>query len=268
MDQEIVKLLWTGGWDSTFRLLEVIILQERKLQPYYIIDSNRVSAGFELRAMQRVKKQLFKEYPKAKNILLPTRYYELSSIPHNESINERFNRILKEVPLGDQYKWLAYFASSQNLEKLELSSHPSIGYANTYLQKYIHQFEINGGFNFEIDMKHEGTDVYEVFKFYRFPVFTRPKTEMHKIAMEIGFDHLLKHTWFCHHPRAKGIPCGVCIPCVVTMQDGLKNRFPYSSRVRYYLRAFLNREQFKEKFPILYCFIGRIKRILIPGNNK
>ena len=33
-----VKLLWTGGWDSTFRLLQLLLLYEKKVQPYYIID--------------------------------------------------------------------------------------------------------------------------------------------------------------------------------------------------------------------------------------
>ena len=32
-------LLWTGGWDSTFRLLSLLLREQREVQPYYILDS-------------------------------------------------------------------------------------------------------------------------------------------------------------------------------------------------------------------------------------
>src|SRR5690606_13578695 len=33
-----VNLLWTGGWDSTFRLLSLVVQQHRCVQPYYVLD--------------------------------------------------------------------------------------------------------------------------------------------------------------------------------------------------------------------------------------
>ena len=255
----MAKLLWTGGWDSTFRLLEVLIVQSREIQPYYVIDPIRMSAGFELRAMQRTKKQLFEEYPETRKLLLPTFYQELSNVPGVKHLDESFARLRNEVPLGEQYRWLASFAFSQNLEPLELSSHPSTGATNEFLSRYMHQVEIEGEINYEIDPKYAGTDAYEVFRYFRFPVFSRSKIRMHEIAREHGYAHLLDHTWFCHHPTPRGLPCGGCIPCMVTYRDGLTHRFPRSSRMRYRFRKVLFRDRIREAFPFAYKNLKAIK---------
>src|SRR5688572_33020809 len=36
-----VALLWTGGWDSTFRLLMLLLVERRAVQSYYIVDRLR-----------------------------------------------------------------------------------------------------------------------------------------------------------------------------------------------------------------------------------
>jgi hypothetical protein len=50
-----VNLLWSGGWDSTFRLLELILVRRRPVKPYYVIDSQRMSTGVELERRDRIK---------------------------------------------------------------------------------------------------------------------------------------------------------------------------------------------------------------------
>jgi hypothetical protein len=37
------KLLWTSGFDSTYRLIEIILVENKKAQPIYIIDEQRTS---------------------------------------------------------------------------------------------------------------------------------------------------------------------------------------------------------------------------------
>lgn len=34
-------LLWTGGWDSTFRVLQLLLCSRDAVQPHYIIDPER-----------------------------------------------------------------------------------------------------------------------------------------------------------------------------------------------------------------------------------
>jgi len=43
-DGPVVNLLWTGGWDSTFRLLQLILDTRATIQPVYVIDTARRSS--------------------------------------------------------------------------------------------------------------------------------------------------------------------------------------------------------------------------------
>ncbi len=71
-DQELtpapINLFWTGGWDSTFRLLQLIIIYQKKVQPYYIIDNNRKSVQNELLRLKNIKRFLFEKFQKIKNL--------------------------------------------------------------------------------------------------------------------------------------------------------------------------------------------------------
>ena len=42
-----INLFWTGGWDSTYRLLYLLIVEKKYVQPYYIIDLTRKSEFIE-----------------------------------------------------------------------------------------------------------------------------------------------------------------------------------------------------------------------------
>ena len=49
---EPIKILWTGGWDSTFQLLRLLFLDKQPVEPYYLIDEERPSTGIELLALR------------------------------------------------------------------------------------------------------------------------------------------------------------------------------------------------------------------------
>ena len=56
---EEIKILWTGGWDSTFRVIEL----SRKnvvIQPIYVLDSGRKSTDYELKAIDKIIQDLNK----------------------------------------------------------------------------------------------------------------------------------------------------------------------------------------------------------------
>ena len=55
---EAANLFWTGGWDSTFRLLQLVVEQGRLVQPYYIIDPNRLSLRHEIKAMSDIEQAI------------------------------------------------------------------------------------------------------------------------------------------------------------------------------------------------------------------
>jgi hypothetical protein len=53
----VVNILWTGGWDSTFRMLQ-LSTKDIIIQPFYIIDDNRVSRNFELNAIRTITEDI------------------------------------------------------------------------------------------------------------------------------------------------------------------------------------------------------------------
>ncbi|NRR75753.1 hypothetical protein HRD57_10360 [Tetragenococcus halophilus] len=66
------NILWTGGWDSTFRVLSLVILQNKEVQPYYIIDPGRASNEVELLTMEKIKKEVVRKFPNTKGLIKKT----------------------------------------------------------------------------------------------------------------------------------------------------------------------------------------------------
>lgn len=51
------RILWTGGWDSTYQLARSLIMNKSRMQPYYVIDEDRPSTGIELKTMGANKEE-------------------------------------------------------------------------------------------------------------------------------------------------------------------------------------------------------------------
>jgi len=71
-DAAPVALLWTGGWDSTFRLLTLLLVERRVVQSYYIVDRPRHRPGVpaEQQAMARIRDLIARRDPDAASRLL------------------------------------------------------------------------------------------------------------------------------------------------------------------------------------------------------
>ncbi|MCP4650109.1 MAG: hypothetical protein GY853_08550 [PVC group bacterium] len=261
VQRQIVNLLWTGGWDSTFRLLDLLLVKEKVVQPYYIIDSDRCSTGLELRAMKDIKQRLFSKHPQIKDLLRPTRYKEMNDILPNLKITQSFELIRDRKGIGSQYDWLARFANEEGLEDLEMSVADKDGRVFSVLKPGMLCSGAGEDACFEIDRKYKDVDVFEVFKNFRFPIFNLTKVDMDTISRKEGFREFMQLTWFCHRPRANGSACGICNPCICAVQEGMGWRLSLLSRVRYYLWMPLRKmRQVLQKYPGLYEVIRKLKR--------
>jgi 7-cyano-7-deazaguanine synthase in queuosine biosynthesis len=249
VDQNIARLFWTGGWDSTFRLLQLLLLQKKKVQTYYLIDEDRLSTGIELRTMKIIKKHLFEKYPTTKGLMLPTVFKAVYDIQPNQDLTKKYNRILEHDHIGTQYEWLARFCSEAGIEGVELGIEKG---EQTGAYKVLGAFLVQSGTKedsyYKFNEEFSDTDEYGLFKFYNFPLFNIAKIDMQNIAGNEGFEDLLELTWFCHTPR-NNRPCGVCTPCVLAIEEGLERRIPLSSRFRYYRRDRTRVKQFLTKWP-------------------
>jgi hypothetical protein len=253
---EVVNLLWTGGWDSTFRLLQLLLIHKKMVQPYSLIDSHRLSTGAELRAMNNIKVRLFNSHAETRVLLLPTKFQDIFDIHPSLELEASFERIKKRNALGSQYVWLARFCHDMGIKGIELSIEVG-GRAQQILEPLVICSGSGRDMCCEINEIFRESDEYKLFHYFNFPVFNLKKLDMQAIARKYGFEDILDLTWFCHTPRADLSPCGVCSPCMFAIEDGLGKRVPLPSRIRYYCRIYAL------KHPAFYHRLRAIKHRLI-----
>jgi len=252
----MTPLLWTGGWDSTFRLLSLVLGEAREVQPYYIIDSlhYRPAVPAEREAMRLIRQRLIRRYPEAAVRLADTLECRLTDIDADEETARYYERCLATGFIGGQYEWLARYCRQQGIEGMELSIHRD-DKARELLAELI------GPSRDRLDPRFAGDCRYELFKSFRFPLFDITKRQMLAEAHNLGFEELMKLTWFCHRPR-RGAPCGTCNPCIYTIEEGLSERVPLAGRIRYHLRVIPRVRHWLARHPDLYMRVRALYRRL------
>jgi len=226
---EPVRLLWTGGWDSSFRLLDVVVVQQRPVQPYHV-PLRRGFAALEIAAMARIRERLAERFPEAAGLLLDLRLLEP---PEREGgvLHERYLALRKlshpRVPGGQLY-WLAATAEAHGLTDLELGLHAERG-APWYdlLRRNVERQD--GSFRLSAGC---AIPELELFRPFLLPLLDLSKAHMEERARQGGFADLLELSWFCYTPDRRGRPCGLCPPCRGTMAQGLGRRIPAFNRLR------------------------------------
>jgi hypothetical protein len=233
-------------------------LQGSVVQPYYVIDSPRPSTRIEIRTQAKIKKHLFARYPHTKDLLLPTQFREVFDIQSNQGLTETFERLIKREHLGRQYEYLARFCEETGVDDMELSVHHDD--RGEGIIALLHPCVVNAGTEewplYEIGPQFTDTDEHRFFKYFRFALLDLTKKDMQTAAQKEGFDDILELTWFCHTPRGNA-PCGVCVPCMYAIEEGMGRRVPLRGRIRYMLRV---RPRLKARYPVFYNRLIAIKR--------
>ncbi|MFP3984120.1 MAG: 7-cyano-7-deazaguanine synthase [Desulfurivibrionaceae bacterium] len=227
-DLEPAKILWTGGWDSTFQLLRLLFLENRPVEPYYLINEDRPSTGTELLTMKRIRQGISKMNESGAGLIQPTKYFSVSQIPSHSEITRAYQAIKNTRFIGSQYDWLARFCEYQEITRLQLCIHED-DKAAVVVAPMIAK---NHGTKDRTTLGDQcfGTDEHLVFRYFEFPIFDLTKTDMAKIAKERGWSEIMKMTWFCHRP-INGEPCGRCPPCRYTIEEGFGWRIPTHRRL-------------------------------------
>ena len=215
-EKKIVKILWTGGWDSTFRMIQ-LAAQGETIQPYYIIDTDRKSSLIEIRQIHRIKEDISLKYSGCliRDIIL----IELGTIKVNEKFKAAQKRLIKNSFMGSQYLWIA--ALAEQIEGLELSIHKD-DKAEYFVRKLI---EKEDDFN---------SDEKIIFGNLKYPILDYTKLEMEEEARTLGDLDILYKSWFCFSP-VNNTPCGICNPCKYSIEEGMIKRF--NTRGKIYSKA-------------------------------
>ena len=236
MDKKLVNILWTGGLDSSFRVVELSML-DVIIQPWYILDTVRKSAKNELRAIQKIS-NIIDNHQKTKAKLLPIRIIHLEEISECKEITDSFNHLHYKYNIGHQYDLIARYAKQHNivfemsLEKSDRSKAMDCLNSEATLNLY----KIDSYSVYKVVNNDSSEDVLNVFENIAFPASLWNMTKQDEIQWLIknGHKDTIKYTWFCHYPIF-GLPCGHCNPCKDSIKEGLSFRVPLSGRVLYYL---------------------------------
>ena len=230
---EPVHLLWTGGWDSSYRLLHLMHRTQAVVQPWYVIDEMRASIHREVDAMRRIRAGLAARDASFAARMLPTRFEARENHDGDTpEIIEKFERVTKHIRLGVQYRYIARLAQNTGA-RLELSVHDKHHGLGQLLAP--HLVRVDTPYGPVLRLPADSDPTVELFRPFDFPILGLSKQEMGEAAARDGFGDLLELTWFCHTPR-NGQPCGRCRPCQQVIQGDMHRRMPVTSRVLGQLR--------------------------------
>ncbi len=224
-----VNLLWTGGWDSTFRLLQLLLLHRVPVVPYYLADPGRASTRIELETMARISTHLRQRHPHTRPLLQSIRVTAVGDVLPHPDITSALREVRRRLYIGDQYAWLPAFCRHQGIDDMELGVHVD-DRVQRLLQALVTAYRHPAGFqSVRVDPRHVQTPEFRLFRDFSFPLFQIDKRSIDTQARARGWSEIMEMTWFCHTP-VRGQPCGVCAPCVFTIEEGLARRVPASRR--------------------------------------
>lgn len=224
------NLFWSGGWDSTFRLLQLVVEQGRLVQPYYIIDPNRLSLRHEFKAMSTIENLIYQRYPQTRGLILPTITAEVDDIVIDKEFEQAYQEYLKTKKLDTQYWWMGHFCRQHDIHDVELSverkANPKPGQRPTYFLE-----KVGEGPEYRIsDQYREGIE-FVMNGRYSFPIYGMTKMDAKEYSDKAGWSDIMALTWFCHYPIRGRYPCGTCLPCDLVLREGLGWRIPWHRRL-------------------------------------
>lgn len=236
----IHHVLWTGGFDSTFRICQLLIEQQCEVQPIYVThmgfqeqlifrsyDSpnhiQKPAMPHEMQAIANIKALLRQDFPAAAKRLRPIRF--LCSRHEPDAWNEAQKVKGPGINNGRQYSLLQLVAK-QYKHPIELSierSPPGHNQVGDTLMPWVVEDE-NGVYRLQDELPEEkltanSTESLKNFLSFRFPVLRISRYEMMEKARIAHYQHLLERTWSCREFRQDRKPCGECFCCRGRIRD-------------------------------------------------
>lgn len=230
MQKREVHILWTGGLDSTYRVVE-LSRQECIIQPHYIIINGRSTVENELKAISDITAILNSDERTIAK-LLPVETFPMNDLDEYADIQSAWEMLHEKKHFNStQYPLLARYARQKQL-KLEMGI----------------QFSENGSVAEIVDESclvdcPEHDDVmmmdpvagsqewasHTLFKDFLFPKSLYHKTKKEEVEdlRNLGYDKVLKKVWTCFDP-VLGMPCGHCYACKSAMKEGAGMLVPFA----------------------------------------
>ena len=228
MDNRIVHILWTGGLDSTYRMVE-LSRQECVIQPHYIALTGRGTIKNELRAISDITAILNSDR-RTIAVIWPVETFPMSELEEYADIQSAWEMLHETKYFNStQYTFLARYARQKNL-KLEMgiqfSDNGSV--AEVIDESYL----VDCPDHDDVMMIDPAKGAQEWASYTLFQDFLFPKSLYHKTKREeiedlkrMGYDEVLKKVWTCFYP-VFDMPCGHCFACQSAMKEGAGELIP------------------------------------------
>lgn len=216
MSEDIRYVFWTGGYDSTFRICELLIIENLPVQPIYIsynLDSEKKSDLWvrknrkqEKDAMKKIRKILNIRFPYTKDLFKKTIY--ITKNIKDTKYNNKFLE-LKLWPTKrkiHQYNHLGKISFKKKIYidtgVLGLKKTSEFGkFLNTHIQP-------NNRLNVSKD---------NPLHYLCFPLLNKTKKQLCDISKNNNFHDIIRVSWSCWFP-INNKPCHKCPMCIERFQ--------------------------------------------------
>lgn len=215
-DNDVRYIFWTGGFDSTFRICQMLHDEsaEYDIQPLYIIDQEvdgpnggRRNRREEIKTMNTLRSELRKGFPFSFNRLRPTLYIDKIDYDYRRDYFDSNMRKLMNSGIATrpytQYRAMAIHTLKYNIIAEVGTEGRDSGAVARHLLPYLRD---------NYYLKDE-PDELKIFKNIRWPLSFLKKSDMLEIAKKEGYSHILKNTFSCWFPINE-TPCGECNMCI------------------------------------------------------
>lgn len=230
-----VEIFWTGGWDSTFRVLVLLLELRLPVAPIYLLDRTRPSTQLEIETMDRIREALAQAHPETRTLLLPTVMSEVADIAPDAEIQAAGDRLSAQHGIGNQYPWLARYCKQHGKHEIEIGAERArhVHGAGVVLFDNLSPPEISphGYPRRRIRSDAPNHDAYLVLGPFSYALIDVTRAQMIEVAKRNSWTDLMGLTWFCHRPLSRQRPCGLCNPCINAIQEGFGWRIPRSRRM-------------------------------------
>ena len=221
-NHEVHYVYWTGGFDSTYRLIEMLVVERKTVQPIYVslvLDNDceseescskrwlRRNRKEERKAMRTIRKKLNNSYPYTNETMMPT--IEVDKPIEDQKFNYKFEQKFYKDNLWPkkrrkhQYLFLSKYATyhKRYIDIGVLGIHEGTKFAE-FLKDNLRREEGN----------YVIPDKEHALHYLKFPLYGRSKERLLYDAKLFGFANILEETWSCWFPN-DGKPCKKCPMC-------------------------------------------------------
>ncbi len=255
-----INILWTGGLDSTFRIVELSQCN-CTIQPYYMLIETRKSFHHELKSINKISRILRNDKRTRAKLLNPIIINE-KDIPRDVSIFDSWLRLMNGNSW--QYYIIAKYAHLHHLDmEMGLQFSPN-GSVTSVIDETLLIPYLDSNYNvMMIDKNRANQDILNVFGNFFFPksLYHKTKREEIDILQRDGYATIVKNVWFCFNPMW-GYPCGHCFPCFSYEKEGVS--LPRIGKMLYAIRNLNKKEKVKKILRLNYSYtIHRVSDVFV-----